>query len=115
GGEMSGSRSTRSCMYEKTPRTHSAAITMVAKTGLLIETRVNHMASFLPAQDCGVDDAGALARCAAEALDAARWATTLACVPSFRLSKRAARICVSAVSPLLTSTRPPAGSLRPAM
>jgi hypothetical protein len=31
------------------------------------------------------------------------------------LSKRAARICVSAVSPLLTSTRPAAGSLRPVM
>src|SRR5664279_4277414 len=44
GGEMSGSRSTRSWLYENRPRTHSAAMTMVAKTGLLIETRVNHMA-----------------------------------------------------------------------
>src|SRR6187455_1073467 len=43
---MSGSRSTRSWAYENSPSTHSAAITMVAKTGLLIETRVIHMAPF---------------------------------------------------------------------
>ena len=41
---MSGSRSTRSWLYENRPSTQSAAITIVAKTGLLIETRVNHMA-----------------------------------------------------------------------
>ena len=40
---MSGSRSTRSWLYENRPRTQSAAITIVAKTGLAIETRVNHM------------------------------------------------------------------------
>ena len=42
-------------------------------------------------------------------------ATTLACAPSFRLSKRAASTWVSAARPLLTSTRPAAGSLRPVM
>src|SRR4051812_3555690 len=40
---MSGSRSTRSWLYENRPRTQSAAITIVAKTGLAIEIRVNHM------------------------------------------------------------------------
>src|SRR5678815_3931719 len=43
GGVMSGKRSTRSWLYENRPRTQSAAITIVAKTGLAIETRVNHM------------------------------------------------------------------------
>jgi hypothetical protein len=42
---MSGRRSTRSWLYEKRPSTHSAAIAMVASTGLSIETRVNHMAA----------------------------------------------------------------------
>src|SRR5690349_7147898 len=45
GGAMSGSRSTRSWPYEKSPSTHRAAITIVAKTGLSMLTRVNHMAA----------------------------------------------------------------------
>ena len=44
GGVMSGNRSTRNWLYENRPSTQSAAITMVAKTGFWIETRVNHMA-----------------------------------------------------------------------
>src|SRR5574341_846568 len=43
GGEMSGRRSTRSWPYENRPSTHKAAMTMVAKTGLWMDTRVNHM------------------------------------------------------------------------
>ena len=56
---MSGSRSTRSWLYENRPSTQSAAITIVAKTGLLIETRVNHMAALRCLRTGGVDDAGA--------------------------------------------------------
>src|SRR5262245_21979607 len=40
---MSGRRSTRSWLYENRPSTHRAAITIVANTGLAMETRVNHM------------------------------------------------------------------------
>jgi len=58
---MSGSRSTRSWLYENRPRTQSAAITIVAKTGLAIETRVNHMAGSRARQerDTGAADADA--------------------------------------------------------
>ena len=66
---MSGSRSTRNWLYENRPSTHSAAMTMVAKTGLLMETRVNHMtcslprlASALPQDRTGADAPAALAR-----------------------------------------------------
>ena len=40
---MSGICSIDRRWYEKTPRIMIAAIIMVANTGLLIETRVNHM------------------------------------------------------------------------
>ena len=49
----------------------------------------------------------------ADAVGAARCATTLAGAPSFRLSKRAASTCASGVRPCSTSTRPRAAS-RPA-
>ena len=78
---MSGRRSTRSWLYENRPSTQSAAMTMVAKTGLLMDTRVNHMGSQI-GQDFGVAEAGF------DAVGAARCATTLAGLPSFRLSKR---------------------------
>ncbi len=41
----SGICSTLSRMYEKTPSTVIATITIVAKTGLLIDVRVIHMMS----------------------------------------------------------------------
>src|SRR6516225_1365735 len=47
GGEMSGICSTPSRWYENNPSTHSATMTMVAKTGLLMETRVIHMGTLL--------------------------------------------------------------------
>jgi hypothetical protein len=101
GGEMSGRRSTRSWLYENRPSTHSAAIIMVAKTGLSMDTRVNHMGRLprrtknrVPAASRhaqGLDqDLAAAADAAADALGAARCTTTLAGAPSFRLSKRAA-------------------------
>src|ERR1700761_3783486 len=43
GGEMSGICSTPRRWYENNPSTHSATMTMVAKTGLLMATRVIHM------------------------------------------------------------------------
>ncbi len=98
---MSGSRSTRSWLYENRPSTHSAAMTMVAKTGLWIETRVNHMA--VAAYERGA--ASSLPRPTATTPTrpdrpttpaAPRCATTLAGAPSLRLSKRTARICASA-------------------
>src|ERR1700760_3949623 len=47
GGEMSGICSTPSRWYENNPSTHRATMTMVAKTGLLMETRVIHMGTLL--------------------------------------------------------------------
>src|ERR1700761_3290996 len=47
GGEMSGICSTPSRWYENNPSTHNATMTMVAKTGLLMETRVIHMGTLL--------------------------------------------------------------------
>src|ERR1700761_3991842 len=47
GGEMSGICSTPRRWYENNPSTHSATMTMVAKTGLLMETRVIHMGTLL--------------------------------------------------------------------
>src|SRR4051794_33421722 len=94
GGVMSGNRSTRSCAYEKMPSTHRATITIVANTGLAIETRVNHMRvllrlSIAPArQDREVADAGF------DAVGAERCATTFAGAPSFRFSNRIASTIV---------------------
>src|SRR5262252_5949743 len=45
GGVTSGICSTFSRAYENTPSTHSATITMVANTGLLMATRVIHIQS----------------------------------------------------------------------
>src|SRR5215510_11919317 len=47
GTVMSGMRSTRRRLYEKSPSTQSATIIMVAKTGLLMLVRVIHMAGLL--------------------------------------------------------------------
>src|ERR1700743_2597619 len=47
GGEMSGICSTPSRWYENNPSTHSATMTMVAKTGLLMETDVIHRGPLL--------------------------------------------------------------------
>src|SRR6186713_593609 len=92
---------------------------MVAKTGLLIETRVNHMTTPLrsrtegfvhrhrEAHDFEADDAGF------DAVGAERCATTLAGAPSFRLSKRAATTCTSGFRPRATSMRPAVASVRP--
>jgi hypothetical protein len=43
GTVMSGMRSTRSALYEKSPSTQIATIIMVAKTGWLMLVRVIHM------------------------------------------------------------------------
>ena len=74
--------------YEKRPSTHSATITMVAKTGLLMETRVIHMAA-APR----LTATRRRTRRRADATGAALAATTAAFVPSRRLSKRAASTC----------------------
>src|SRR5450755_1952807 len=122
---MSGSRSTRNWLYENRPSTHRAAITIVAKTGLLIETRVNHMAGprwryerggdgVAEAEADGDDDDGDGMDDDDEAASRAlRWATIRAGAPSFRLSKRTARIRASAARPLITSTRPACALRRP--
>src|ERR1700758_1779190 len=52
GGETSGICSTPSRWYENNPSTHSATMTMVAKTGLLMETRVIHMGTLLEVRPC---------------------------------------------------------------
>src|SRR5205085_10130427 len=113
---MSGRRSTRSWLYENRPSTQSAAITIVAKTGLLIEMRVNHMAAALARERAyergtGAADADADgADDAAAASSAPRCATTFAGAPSLRLSKRIARICAPGARPFTTSMRPDARS-----
>src|ERR1700756_4954049 len=52
GGETSGICSTPSRWYENNPSTHRATMTMVAKTGLLMETRVIHMGTLLGVRPC---------------------------------------------------------------
>ena len=87
---MSGICSTPSLAYEKSPSTHSATITMAAKTGLLIETRVIHMVG-APRLTSG-PQARPSRR---EATGADLLATTSALAPSRRLSKRAASTWLS--------------------
>src|SRR6185369_3412079 len=114
GGVMSGSRSTRSWLYEKMPRTHSAAITIVAKTGFAIETRVNHMARKRRGYERGTGAADADAdgdvdpTAGADAASPLRRPTMRAGAPSFRLSKRIASNWTSSARPLTISTRPDA-------
>ena len=84
------------------PSTHSATITMVANTGLLIETRVIHM--LRSSLQRAFDDAGGRGHRAKR--PALARATTVAFAPSRRLSKRAASTCAVGVRPVSTSTRP---------
>src|ERR1700744_658223 len=52
GGEMWAICAPPSRWYENNPSTHSATMTMVAKTGLLMETRVIHMGTLLGVRPC---------------------------------------------------------------
>ena len=98
GKVMSGMRSTRSRLYEKRPSTHSATITMVAKTGWLMLVRVIHMAVSLAGLRFGVVlrfaggfTAGVL---------------RIAGAPGLSPVTRALTTCRPLSSPLFTSTRP---------
>ena len=97
GKVMSGMRSTRSRLYEKTPSTSSATITMVANTGWLMLVLVIHMAG----SPIAAFTAGA--------------ALMTAGVPGLSPETRALTTAVPFSSPLRTSTRPPRGSVAPSL
>src|SRR5437899_7617002 len=97
----SGICSTRRRLYENTPRTVMPTITIVAKTGFLIDVLVIHIClrpgqpvQLAPPGEADVafcDDVGALTRAGA---------------PSLRLSKRAASTGRPGGSEFLSSTMP---------
>ena len=91
-------------------------MTIVAKTGLLIEVRVIHMA-VVPCLGRVARAASALAAPAGSRVAFCDdvGAFTSAGAPSFRLSKRAASTGVSRGSVVLISTRPFVSSRRPVM